>query len=250
MVNKRLVDYINRGLEKGFGVEQLSERLIEAGWNENDVKEAADYLSGGEASEKSESLGIFSKAGKSIAHPVELFERVNSEKGFWPVLKYQLTLLIVPLIFALILYGLAASFLTFLLAGLSSEAGAIVPYIIGGSFVIFFITLAVGLFLAVPLISFLVIGIEHIFIKIFGGRGDYLQSYKSFIYSSTPSLLFGWVPVFNFAVSIWSLVLSVVAVSSLHKISKSRAALAIVTPIIILIVLMIAFLIVSVIFSA
>ena len=96
------------------------------------------------------------------------------------------------------------------------------------------------LFLINPIIVFIYSGILHLIVKIYRGRGSYAGTVKSIVYGYTPSILLIFVPIVNFALGIWSLIISVWGISANHEISKLRAFLVIITlPLIILIVILV-----------
>ncbi len=74
-------------------------------------------------------------------------------------------------------------------------------------------------------------------VYIVGGRMGLNQTIKAILYSSTPTLLFGWVPVLNIIAGIWSIVLNIVGIREFHGISSERAILAMTIPIILLLLI-------------
>jgi len=54
--------------------------------------------------------------------------------------------------------------------------------------------------------SFIFSGIFHISVRILGGRGSYTETYKAFVYGTTPILLLGWL-FLNLFPLIWFILL-------------------------------------------
>jgi hypothetical protein len=79
--------------------------------------------------------------------------------------------------------------------------------------------------------------ILHIFVYIVGGRRGITQTIKACMYGSTPSLLFGWLPVINFIAMIWSLVALIIGIRQLHELTTGKAILVVILPIILIIAL-------------
>ncbi|HLB71654.1 MAG: YIP1 family protein [Candidatus Methanoperedens sp.] len=100
-------------------------------------------------------------------------------------------------------------------------------------FVVFMIILIAGAFIGGA--------ITHIFVYIVGGRRGIAQTIKAGMYGSTPSLLFGWIPVIEFIAMIWSLVAEIIGIRQLHELTTGKAIsvviLMIITAIILTIVL-------------
>lgn len=84
--------------------------------------------------------------------------------------------------------------------------------------------------------------ILHIFVYIAGGRKGLTTTVRAVIYSITPNLIFGWIPVIGFLAMFWTLALEILAIKELHEISTTRAFVAVFMPAIVLAVLSFFFL--------
>lgn len=263
MVNQSLVNYLAEGIRRGFDISLLKNKLLAAGFKNQDVEEASSYVLNQSkpamplmpktptiptqstatmsfSQSQPQKLGLFRKIGKAFIHPITLFESTQDE-GIWPALKYQFVLLLVPfivisvLIFAL--FQVLLSFFTTL--GIPAVVLTLVSSLFSTFSLVFIAFFAITILIAVPILTFLGVVIMHLFVKIFGGNGTYKDTYKALVYSSTPSILLGFIPFVNIAVSVWSFILAVYALSIAHKISKLRAFFILITPLIIIIVLFI-----------
>ena len=87
------------------------------------------------------------------------------------------------------------------------------------------------------LMSFVGAAILHVWILIFGGKENYTETYKLYVYSRTPSYVFAWIPFIGFFIWIWSLVLLIKGTQTMHKISRLRAILMYAIPIVVIIIL-------------
>ncbi len=182
---------------------------------------------------REQELGIFSKIGKTLTHPVELFQLTQPE-NIIQTLKYQLVVLLIPLAVGYILLFLFFQGASFIIAssGLLPKASSSIMSL---SVVLLLLFFAIFTLVIIPLVNFLGAAVLHLFIKLYGGIGSYKETYKAIIYSSTPSILFGFIPIFKVIPAIWSFVLSIIGVSINHRISKLRSFLAIITPTIIVV---------------
>jgi hypothetical protein len=77
----------------------------------------------------------------------------------------------------------------------------------------------------------------NISVHIAGGKKGFNQTIKALVYSSTPALLFGWIPVISFIPGMWSLILNIIGIREFQEISTKRALLAVVIPFILLLLL-------------
>ena len=79
----------------------------------------------------------------------------------------------------------------------------------------------------------------HLWVFVMGGRKGLEMTIKSVLYSSTPSLLLGWIPLIYLIGAIWSFILGIYGIRELHEISTGRAIAAVVIAIIIPVILII-----------
>ncbi len=263
MVNQRIKDYFLEGLKKGYKIEILRQKLLNAGFKKQEINETINSLNSLNSSNSQNSsnslefsnpqnslnsakpatkitaqnnkkLGIFKKIGKIITNPRELFELTSSE-GVSPAFKYQITTLLIPLIILSVFFFLFfETILSFILRNFGSFFGTdqtlTVSLVSPLMLLVFLLFFVVFILVAIPLLSFIGIGISHLFIKLYGGKGKYKDTYKAVIYSSTPQTLFGVIPIFNIFSYFWGIALTILGISINHKISKWRALLALITP--------------------
>jgi hypothetical protein len=83
----------------------------------------------------------------------------------------------------------------------------------------------------------------HLWVYLLGGRKGIMETVKAIIYSHTPRLLFGWIPVLGFIFVLWSLILTIIGIRELQELSTMKAIL--ITGIAVLIPLMIVILILA-----
>jgi hypothetical protein len=103
-----------------------------------------------------------------------------------------------------------------------------------GAAIIFFVV-----FMIIAIASAFIFGaILHIFVYIVGRRRGIAQTIKAIMYGSTPSLLFGWIPVINFIAIIWSLIAEIIGIRQLHELTTGKAIwVVVILPIITAIIL-------------
>lgn len=91
------------------------------------------------------------------------------------------------------------------------------------------------------ILIFLIVGLLHIWIKIFGGKNKYTKTFELFVYSETPPLLFGWIPFLGGICFIWSVILLVIGTQQVHGLSRTKSILIYVIPLVFFFVLMAIF---------
>jgi len=167
-----------------------------------------------------DNLGVFGKIGKAIAHPVDLFNRTKGE-GIWQAIKYLWIISLVPFIVGTIGIFFALTFLT----GLLSSYGSLqVPYLVSQPLWMALIFFGWTFFGAL-ILNLMFSGFLHLFILLFKGRGSYSDTFRANVYSSTPQIIFFFIPL----VGVWSFILNLVGQSINHQISKGRVFLAMLT---------------------
>jgi hypothetical protein len=176
--------------------------------------------------------GIIYKVKDVLVSPHYFFRGVKREKGITSALTYFVLLSLVGIILSWISY-------TYLIIPLLKN------YTTGSVFGIYINEMLarptllsfVSGFIATIAFSFVIAGIIHLWCLLFGGTGNYGQSYKLYAYSATPKLLFGWIPIVGWLSGIYSLVLLIIGTQRLHMISRTRAIMMYVIPYAILVML-------------
>ena len=158
--------------------------------------------------------GIMEKMKGVLFHPTEAFMGDIVNDTLTDTLVYLLILVVVFTAFAGVL----------LLVGVSAYAGLATGIAAGGFSVIALIPM---LFFAGLLGAVIFAVYTHIWVWLLGGREGITETWKAVIYASTPSLLFGWIPVVGFVMWVWSLVLTIIGIRELQQMTTTRAVLAV-----------------------
>jgi len=174
-------------------------------------------------------LGMFGKIGKAFAHPIELFEKTKGE-GVFSSLKYLWFISLVPFILGgLVIFlflGVLVDWLVKYAVTSGLPAGTVTLTFTTVQTLLIILGWGVYLFIITPILMLIGNGIMHLFIKLFKGRGSYADTFRSFVYASTPAVIFMVIPFVNSVVGIWTFILSLFGLSINHEISKLRAFLA------------------------
>ncbi len=169
-----------------------------------------------------------------LLSPVETFRRVR-DTDLGDSLKYYLILLVINAVLTSIVMLAMVNTTWLAISGLFSQAGLPLPAVAGAGVIL------VALVLIVLQIVFVFIGAAwlHLFVWLLGGRKGYLQTLKAVTFGSTPSMLFGWIPVIGLLAGIWCLVLEVLGVRELQEMTTARAILAVFLAILVVILILI-----------
>ncbi len=123
--------------------------------------------------------------------------------------------------------GYADSFIYYVACIILSVPFTLLAAYLTNSLVGTIMIIPVSVILSVVL-AYVVFGIQHVLLRLVGGKGTFLQSVQLFIYGSTPSIIFGTIPLVNVLSSLVGLANVVVGAERVHRISLLRAIVAIV----------------------
>lgn len=162
--------------------------------------------------------------------------RASKGETFSDALKYYVPLLV---IFSVLFAIVTAAILTnSMVLGILTDISGMLPEVcpvgllltILGQFNI--LTLGGGLFIGALIggsIGILILGIWfHIWAYAFGGRKGLTQTIKALMYSSTPFLIFGWIPGLNIIGAIWAILLIPNGLIELQEMYSGRTLLALI----------------------
>ena len=188
-------------------------------------------------------LSLIDKFKYLFSNPNLFFDKIKNEKSLHDSL---LAYLIAGLFIAIINFGYSMI-----------NNGSISMVILGISYFFPFLLVIIGL-----LFTFLYAAIAHIVVINFKHKGDYSDTFKIIAYSLIPFILVSWIPwmvvsildaviwnsswyivlaalLFSIAAFVYSLILMTIGISKIYTISKGKASLAALLPVIICLVLII-----------
>ncbi len=169
-----------------------------------------------------------------MLHPSKMATRSwtvgNALVAYW---KTAIIPMILAAILATVLTGPAASQLTSMLGPLKSLAGGLLGGVIIGAVIVeYLIFVPLGL-----LISALFIHAAGKLLGIFKG-GGYATTFSGIIYGILPWLVLSWIPFISIIGELWSIVVTVIALSNVQKTTKLMAFVAWVGGIIIAVIIL------------
>ena len=179
-----------------------------------------------------------------LRHPGQFFQIMKEERGYGGPFKYYLFLLLIQFLVVNSIMVYAVTSLSSAMASSPIDMSMFYSMLLSNVFYTnFFLLLSI-------LLIFVLAGIYHLFAKILGAKGGYNSTFKALVYAGTPS-----VPVMVIALPsllidatgflimglsllafLWVTFLFVKGLSVFHGISKIRALLVWVIPVILLLV--------------
>ncbi len=190
-------------------------------------------------------MNIIKKVKGFLSEPTLAFETCK-EEPLEEALKYYLLIAAVFSLLFAIITAMIYSFIYSVVNPLISNNTVVKDYIVlkvpngitetFGDFFILFILMLISVFIWGVIL--------HVFAYILGGRWNISRSIKVAMYSSTPLMLLGWIPVLGIFGWIWAGALNVVGLHQYQDIGEGKAIVAVLTPIILLLLTVLALLIV------
>jgi len=184
-------------------------------------------------------MDIIKKVKEFLSEPTRAFETYKEETLEEAVKYYLLIAAVYSLLFAMITAMIYSIFYSVVNPLISNNIMLKVPNGITETFGDFFM-----LFILMLICVFIWGAILHVFAYIQGGRWNISRSIKVAMYSSTPLMLLGWIPVLGIFGWIWAGALNVVGLHQYQDLSEGKAITAVLAPTILLLLTVLALLIV------
>jgi hypothetical protein len=176
---------------------------------------------------------FFAKIKNVLLNPTDFFKWLN-EKTIGKAFLYFLGLMT--------LYTILDTIISFtaiktVISTIFSELEMSIPkfWLTGGFFPVIVLVSIILAIIGVFIIS----GLLHIWILIFGGKDDFNKTFQVYTYSRTPLWLFGWIPFIWIFAWIYSLILLIIGTRELHGINNKRAIWMYLGPILVFFAIMI-----------
>ena len=174
--------------------------------------------------------------------PSETF-RKTSGKSLGEAYQYYVALLVIfTVLFGIVAVSIGLAMFTSMVAQM-----AVIPVVgnvIGSAASNFSgFVVAMGVFFVYLLFLFYLLGvfveglIIHAFVVLMGGEKSAKQTIKTTMYSSTPFLLLGWIPIVSTIAYIWSIVLLIIGIKETQEMELGNAILVVLIPIVLFVIL-------------
>ncbi len=160
----------------------------------------------------------FRKAWSLIERPLDAFENERGVEGYWPVFRFYFVLNIILAVMTPIVNWLHIPS-DIVHAGTNAQMGAFVqaPELEAMTGISRYVWVSLltyfGNVWKLPVLG----AILHVFGRVLGGVGNFLNSLKVGVYAASPALLFGWIPYFGLISGLWVGYLYVVGLWKLHE---------------------------------
>lgn len=180
-----------------------------------------------------------------LFNPVETFRNSRTDETRAVVFYFSVLLLFLAVLYAVLEFVLL--FFVYLLSAASSSAQTMssgtpeyAPLVM-----VFIVPLAafVGILILVSLFMLVFSLWTHLWVYLLGGRKGFFQTLHALLYSMTPNMLLGWIPLVGLFASLWSLVLMFFGIRELQELDDGRTIgvilLAVFLPMVVLGILLI-----------
>ena len=185
---------------------------------------------------------IIPKIKGFLFNPVETFQNSRTDETRAVISCFGVLLVFNAVLSAAI--EMLLLFLSFLLSVVSASSGGMSSTSPESALVMVFVMPVMVFFVVMicgPLILLVFSLWTHLWVYLLGGRKGFMQTLHAILYSMTPNLLLGWIPLIGMFASIWTLILMFFGLRELQEISDGSTIgvilLSVILPIIILVVL-------------
>ena len=222
-----LDDIVKAAKSRGFSEKEIIGMLTKRGYSKDNIED---------------SLGIKKPTGndKPVAYRgeinfIEKFKLLFSNPaGFFDIVREDSMGHSIGFFTAITAIVFSLRFLVF-----SMFSGLLRGSVIGS---IFGLSIVAGIvfFVLVFALTFVFAGIVHATVKIMHGTGGFVDSYNIVAYSLVPAIIISsFLPLIGFLSFIYSIVIMVFGISTLHKLSKGKSVFAALTPFILFFILLV-----------
>ena len=178
--------------------------------------------------ETQQHMPMYEKIVYSFFSPSRLFKYLKSHESYKAAFVYQAVAAFVFLLLNFVVFFVMGS-------SLLTKAYEIFGWLTNLGIVAIFAVLWAGL----VVFNFLSSVVYHAFVKLLGGKGGFLATYKVVSHGFTPSGLLGWIPVIGLIFTFESFYLNIRGFVALHDMPVHRAFWSLVLPVIIVLILLI-----------
>lgn len=214
-----LKEIVAEAKKKGFSKEDLFKELLQRGYSRKEIEEAFGNKNLKTKNKQTE-LGSFEKIKYLFSNPQGFFENVKDA-----TIGKSLSLYCIAFVIGVVLLiGVSMAF-----SGLSLSRG----YFGVSYFGLFGIGYAIIMFVLSLIWLFIYAGIAHLLAKGVGGNGSFTDSYNAVTYSLIPPLFLMFIPIIGWLGIIYSIVLMCFGFAEYHNISKGKAVVPVLVPLVI-----------------
>jgi hypothetical protein len=162
-------------------------------------------------------MDILQKVYKILFEPSKFFSGLKKEKSAGEAFKYFLILAI----FGAVMGGISLYFFSGLQMDMLSKVynadlspDSYSPTLVANHVALNYILGIIGIFILA--------GLLHISILIFGGKENYTKTFQMTVYAWTPIWIFGWIPLAGLIAAIYTLFLLIIGTQKVHKIAQNK----------------------------
>ncbi|MBS3099233.1 YIP1 family protein [Candidatus Pacearchaeota archaeon] len=212
-----LKEYVEKAKKKSLTRKDLAQKLLQKGYTQSEIEEA---FSDGKQIHENESLPLGEKI-KGLFQPATFFQSFREKTISKSFIMYAVSLFIFNVVALLTVYAGSLFFFSR-------------PLPLGDSF--FYTT--IGAFLIGIIGLGIYSGITHLVIILTKHEGNFKDTHNVVAYSLVPAIIISIIPYVGWISIIYSIILMTYGLSYYHNISKGKALLAVLSPLILLVVLL------------
>jgi hypothetical protein len=167
---------------------------------------------------------IIPKVRSFLFNPVETFQNSRMDKTRAVISYFGILLLFYAGMIAV--FEMAMLFLTYLLSAGSAGTYGMSSGTSPEMTLAMVIIIPLAVFFAIVIggsLIMLIFGLwTHLWVYLLGGRNGFMQTLHAILYSMTPGLLLGWIPLVGMFASVWALILFFFGIREFQELSDGK----------------------------
>lgn len=226
-----LGNYVSEALKRGYSKQEVTQILIDKGYTQREISLAFGNLdkNKNEIEIRDSQTTYINRIGQIFSSPTKFFSE-NRESS---IKNSSLLFLTTGLCISVLSLGVGYLF--------SALLGSSIPFGFGSYFyrgifgaAVWYSVILFGVMLGG---TFVYSGIVHLALKVMKGEGRFTDTYNACTYSLIPTVIISLLPVIGFLSFIYAIVLATIGLSEYHQVSKVKAAISAIIPIIVVVAL-------------
>ncbi|MBS3080504.1 YIP1 family protein [Candidatus Pacearchaeota archaeon] len=223
-----LVEVIKKAKSRGYSSNEIVKLLLSKGYSQSEIYNAMNIQKKEKVSKPAKDYDSIEKIKMLFTSPLNFFDNVREETIISSLSIYSIIVVLVAVLNYGIRLLIPGNFFALRLIGNS------LFYLFGYSYIFSFVLIVLQI--AITFISALIL---HFIARIMGGAGNYSDSYNIVTYSFIPAIILSLIPIVGLFGWIFSLIIMVFGVSSIHNLSKGKSVFVVLLPIIVMFLLLI-----------
>ena len=174
-------------------------------------------------------MKLFNTWKEVMFNPLNFYEKIPKKIGYKEPSKFFLKIYAITLGIVYLIMFFIGLFIALFTSAFGEEAAIITGSIMGIVFLVALIFYPLLVLFSWGML-YVSAGITHLLVLAFGGKEGYVETFKAVSYSVAPAI-FGFIPIVNWLVGIYSIILQIIGIKARQKLSWGKSVAVILIPV-------------------